>query len=70
MIATSRKSASSPTVCRQYEFSRLEHQTLARAYGALIPVVSRRLDRIEVPGHTAEITPMSKRFPPPTAAGA
>jgi hypothetical protein len=42
MIATSRKSASRPAVSRQYEFSRLQEQTLASAYETLIPVVARR----------------------------
>jgi hypothetical protein len=42
MIATSRKSAPRPAVSRQYEFSRLQDQTLASAYEALIPVVSQR----------------------------
>jgi hypothetical protein len=42
MIATSRRSASRPAVSRQYEFSRFEDQTLALAYEALIPVISRR----------------------------
>ena len=42
MIATSRRSASGPAISRQYEFSRFEHQTLASAYEALIPVISRQ----------------------------
>ena len=42
MIATSRRSASIPIISRHYEFSRLQDQTLASAYEALIPVVSRR----------------------------
>ena len=42
MIATSRKSASRPAISRQYEFSRLQDQTLASAYEALIPVVTRQ----------------------------
>jgi hypothetical protein len=70
MIATSRKSASAPTVRRRYEFSRLQDQTLAHAYEVLIPVVSLRPDRLRVSGRTAEITPMSKRFCQPSAAGA
>jgi hypothetical protein len=44
MIATSRRSASRPAISRQFEFSRLEEQTLASAYEALIPVVSRRAE--------------------------
>jgi hypothetical protein len=44
MIATSRKSITYPTVSRHYEFSRIEDQTLASAYQALIPVVLRRLE--------------------------
>ena len=42
MIATSRKSASRPAVSREYEFSRLQNETLASAHEALIPVVSQR----------------------------
>ena len=49
MIATSRKSASRPAISRQFEFSRFEQQTLASAYEALIPVVSRRAE----PGSTS-----------------
>ncbi len=45
MIATSRKFVCAPTISRQFEFSRLQHQTLACAYEALIPAASRRLER-------------------------
>ena len=45
MIATSRKSTLSPPVTRRFEFTRLEKQSIALAYQALIPVVSRRLER-------------------------
>lgn len=45
MIANSRRSASGPFISRHYEFSRLQDQTLASAYEALIPVVSRRPER-------------------------
>ena len=41
MIATSRRSGSIPTICREYEFSRFQDQTLASAYEAFIPVISR-----------------------------
>ncbi len=45
MIATSRKSILSPPVTRRFEFTRLEKQSIALAYQALIPVVSRHLER-------------------------
>jgi hypothetical protein len=70
MIANSRKSASRPAVSRQYEFSRLQDQTLACAYEALIPVVARCFERLQPAHRGAEITPMVDRFPHPSAAGA
>jgi hypothetical protein len=45
MIATSRKSTLSPPVTRRFEFTRLQNQLIALAYQALIPVVSRHLER-------------------------
>ena len=45
MIATSRKSTLSPPVTRRFEFTRLQYQLIALAYQALIPVVSRHLER-------------------------
>ena len=45
MIATSRKSTLSPLVTRHFEFTRLQNQSIALAYQALIPVVSRHLER-------------------------
>jgi hypothetical protein len=56
MIATSRKSSSTLTVSRQYEFSRLQDQTLACAYEALIPVVSRHLESFPPRQHDDQIT--------------
>jgi hypothetical protein len=46
MIATSRKSTLSPPVSRRFEFTRLQNQSIALAYQALIPVVSRHLERL------------------------
>ena len=46
MIATSRRSGSKPAISRQYEFSRLQDQTLASAYEALVPINSRRPERL------------------------
>ncbi len=43
MIATSRKSILSSPVSRRFEFTRLEKQSIALAYQALIPVVSHHL---------------------------
>ena len=45
MITSPRRPTLSPPVTRHFEFSRLHQQLIARAYQALIPVVSRRLDR-------------------------
>ena len=45
MIATSRKSTLSPPVTRRFEFTRLQNQSIALAYQALVPVVSRHLER-------------------------
>jgi hypothetical protein len=56
MIATSSKSSSTLTISRQYEFSRLQDQTLACAYEALIPVVSRHLESFPPRQHDDQIT--------------
>ena len=45
MIATSRRSILNPPVTRRFEFTRLEKQSIALAYQALIPVVSHHLKR-------------------------
>ncbi len=45
MIAISRKSILNPPVTRRFEFTRLEKQSIALAYQALIPVVSLHLER-------------------------
>ncbi len=45
MITSSRKSTLSPPVTRHFEFTRLQDQSIALAYQALIPVVSRPLER-------------------------
>jgi len=45
MIATSRKSTLSPLVTRHFEFTRLQNQLIALAYQALMPIVSRHLER-------------------------
>jgi hypothetical protein len=47
MIATSRKSAFTPTVSRRFEFSRLHHHTLACAYEVLLPAASRHRERFQ-----------------------
>jgi hypothetical protein len=68
MIATSRKSGSPPTISRRYEFTRLHDQTLASAYEALIPVVSRRTDCKPSRADDQELTGVH-RSPHCTAAG-
>jgi hypothetical protein len=45
MITTSRKQTFRPPVTRHFAFTRLQDQLIVRAYQALIPVVSRPLDR-------------------------
>ena len=45
MIATSRKSILNPPVTRRFEFTRLEKQSIALAYQALIPAVSHHMNR-------------------------
>ena len=42
MTTCSRRSFLSPPVIRHFEFTRLQNQSIALAYQALIPVVSRR----------------------------
>lgn len=56
MIAISRKSSSTLTISRQYEFSRLQDQTLACAYEVLIPVVSRHLESFPPRQHNDQIS--------------
>ena len=70
MIAFSRTSTFTPTISRQFEFSRLQDQTLACAYEALIPVVSRRPERFQPRRSNAGITKTGARSLRPSAVGA
>jgi hypothetical protein len=45
MIAPSRRSAHGHLVTRHYEFTRLQDRSVASAYEALIPVISRHVER-------------------------
>ena len=45
MITSTRRQALSSSLTRHFSFTRLQDQLIARAYQALIPVVSRPLDR-------------------------
>jgi hypothetical protein len=45
MTTCSRRSVLSPPIVRHFEFTRLHDQSIALAYQALIPVVSRHLER-------------------------
>ena len=45
MITSTRRQALNSSVTRHFSFTRLQDQLIARAYQALIPVVSRPLDR-------------------------
>ena len=49
MTTSPRRTTLSPPVTRHFEFSRLQDQLIARAYQALIPVVSRPLERPRSP---------------------
>jgi hypothetical protein len=70
MIATSRRSASIPAISRQYEFSRLQDQTLAPAYEALIPIVSRRPECSPHRRNGREMFTGVQRSPQTSVAGA
>ena len=54
MITSPRRSALSPPVIRHFEFTRLQNQSIALAYQALIPVVSRHLERPRSRSHDNE----------------
>jgi hypothetical protein len=45
MMTSPRRSVLSPPVTRCFEFTRFQNQLIALAYQALIPVVSRHLER-------------------------
>jgi hypothetical protein len=45
MITSIRRQTLSSSVTRHFSFTRLQDQLIARAYQALIPVISRPLDR-------------------------
>ena len=49
MTMSPRRTTLSPPVTRHFEYSRLQDQLIARAYQALIPVVSRPLERPRSP---------------------
>jgi hypothetical protein len=70
MSATSRTSASIPTITRQYGFSRLQDQTLASAYEALVPVVSRQPQLSPRPRDEHEVVTSADRFSHRSVAGA
>ena len=66
MITSLRRSALSPPIIRSFEFTRFQKQSIALAYQALIPVLSRHLERprsrshahepatITIPGHRSQ----------------
>jgi hypothetical protein len=60
MITSPRRPTFSPPVTRHFEFTRLQDQLIARAYQALIPVVSRPLERPRSPRSHSE--PSTKTF--------
>ena len=70
MSASSRKSISHPAISRQYHFSRLQDQTLASAYEALVPVVSRHAARDSRPRDEREVVTSTNRSSHRSMAGA
>ena len=54
MITSQRRSALSPPVTRHFEFTRFQDEVIALAYQALIPVVSRHLERSRSRSHDNE----------------
>jgi hypothetical protein len=70
MIATSRRSGSSPAISRRYEFSRLQDQALASAYAALIPVATRLPERLPHRRDDRDGSTSESRSPQRSAAGA
>jgi hypothetical protein len=56
MITYQRRSVLSPPVTRGFEFTRFQNQLIALAYQALIPVVSRNLERPRSRSHDDEPT--------------
>jgi hypothetical protein len=70
MNATSGKSSSSRTISRQYEFSRLQEQTLACAYEVLIPVISRRIANLRAQRDDIHATSTNASSHQPSGVGA
>ena len=54
MITSPQSRSLSTPVVRHFEFSRLQNQSIALAYQALIPVVSRHLERLGPRSHDNE----------------
>lgn len=54
MIASPQRSVLSPPVIRHFEFTRFQNEAIALAYQALIPVVSRHLERPRSRSHDNE----------------
>jgi len=70
MIAKSKKSASRLAISRRYEFSRVDGQTLASAYEALIPIVSQRAESHSRQREDTEVLAVVHRSAQRSAAGA
>jgi hypothetical protein len=54
MMKSTRRTSLSPPVTRHFQFTRLEDKLIAYAYHALIPIVSRRLERPRPPRSNSE----------------
>ena len=70
MITSPRRPTPSHPVTRHFEFTRLQDQLIAHAYEALIPVVSRPLERPRSPRCDSEPFATTFRGPRPQAEGA
>jgi hypothetical protein len=70
MITFQRRSARSPVVIRHFEFTRLQNQSIALAYQALIPVIFRPLERPRSRSHDHEPATTTMQGRPSKARGA
>jgi hypothetical protein len=62
MIKSTQRQAISSSITRHFSFTRLQDQSIARAYQALIPVVSRPLDRSRAgPDHPTTVPTFRSR---------
>jgi hypothetical protein len=70
MMTSSRMRAFGLAVTRHFEVARLQEQSIACAYEALIPVVARRPQDPRQPQGDLPRATVQTEFPPSSAAGA